>query len=213
MDSIFISDLHLRSLNERNGQILLRFFHEFETQAKPIRLFLLGDIFDLWVGTHDVFVERYLPLLESLIRLKKLGSQIFYFEGNHDLHLQKYWETEIGAEVFTEAKNFQIEGMTVRCEHGDQMNPADLGYLRLRSFLRHPVTGGVLKKLPGIFVDFVGNKWSQQSRKKSSSNIREENIRKVIRAHAQRICENEKIDLLVSGHMHVQDDWIFSTRF
>jgi len=116
VESYFFSDLHLKSINERNGQILLRFLHSLEKKS-PVRLFLLGDIFDLWVSGHDIFRKKYRDLLDVLESLKKSGSEIYFFEGNHDLHIHPYWRDVLGAKVYTEAKIFDIDGLKIRCEH------------------------------------------------------------------------------------------------
>ena len=41
----FISDIHLDNMQERNGEILLRFLHSLAAQEKVPDLYLLGDIF------------------------------------------------------------------------------------------------------------------------------------------------------------------------
>lgn len=209
MDAAFISDVHLRSLDERNGHLLLRFFSFLEAAPGRPTIFLLGDIFDVWVGNHRVFKKRFGALLEVIDRLRTRGCRIIYFEGNHDLHLKKFWQDKLGAEVFTEAATFQVGGMTIRCEHGDEMNLEDLAYLRLRRFLRHPVTEKALLNMPGALLDFLANKWSQHSRGQSSRDEKSEAIRKTIRTHAERVARQENFDVIVSGHMHVRDDWSF----
>jgi UDP-2,3-diacylglucosamine hydrolase len=212
VDAVFLSDIHLRSLEERNGQTLLRFLNSLEAQTGPApAIFLLGDIFDLWVSKHKVFVRRYDALLQTLARLKAKGSRIIFFEGNHDLHLAPYWEKVLGAEVYVSASIFSVGGLRIRCEHGDEINREDEAYLKLRAFLRHPVTAFFGHTIPGGFWDYVGNKASHQSRKRSSIQREdsEEKLRLLIRAHGERVWEEDPFDAIVSGHLHIRDDWIF----
>lgn len=212
MDAVFLSDVHLKSLNERNGQTLLRFFSFLESQpGTPPTIFLLGDIFDLWVSDHRVFIKRYQPLIDILQRLQLRGAKVIYFEGNHDMHLAPFWEDVLGAEVHVRAESFKIGGVVIRCEHGDEMNLEDLAYIRLRKTLRHPFMEQLAHKLPGFLWDQIGQRWSATSRKYSSREDRAERIRQTIRDHAVRVAAQENFDVLISGHMHVMDDWEFTS--
>ncbi|MBX3032545.1 MAG: UDP-2,3-diacylglucosamine diphosphatase [Bdellovibrionaceae bacterium] len=209
---MFLSDLHLTSLQGRNGETLLRFLSSLEAlPSPPERIFLLGDIFDLWVSKHRVFVERYRPMLDSLARLRERGSKILYFEGNHDMHLAPYWEKQLGAEVHVGPALFEVGGLRIRCEHGDEINHEDFWYLLMRSILRHPVLEMTAHFLPGRFWDGLGQRWSRKSRRRSTRPRpdRDENIRRMIRAHAEKVWEEDPFDAIISGHMHVRDDWSF----
>ncbi|MBX3039532.1 MAG: UDP-2,3-diacylglucosamine diphosphatase [Bdellovibrionaceae bacterium] len=215
MDAVFLSDLHLKSLEERNGKTLLRFLASLEERPEtPPMIFLLGDIFDLWISDHRVFLDRYEPLLSSLKRLVERGSRIVYFEGNHDMHLAVYWEKHLGADVRTRPGLFQVGGLRIRCEHGDEINRDDISYLRLRAFLRHPVMERLAHLLPGHFLDSMGNRWSKHSRKRSSAERaeRESRIRKMLRRHAELVWDEDPFDAVISGHMHVKDDWSFGRK-
>lgn len=139
MDAWFVSDIHLKSVEERNGKILLRFLRSLLAQEPAqTHLFLLGDIFDLWVGGHQYFAKKFQPLIEVLSELKKAGTKITFVEGNHDVHIEGFFRDKLGIEVFVEAQYYEIDGVTVRVEHGDLINLEDLTYLKYRSFIRSP---------------------------------------------------------------------------
>lgn len=212
MEAWFLSDIHLKTAEERNGKILLRFLHSLlERNPKEIHLFLLGDIFDLWIGGHSYFVEKFKPLIDALRMLKKEGARITYIEGNHDVHIESFFQQQLGADVFVEAQYFNIDGCRVRCEHGDLINIQDKAYLRYRSVIRHPVVkpfGTTL--LPGRFWSYVGNKMSQKSRLRSGhyrvSN--EDQLVEMIRGHIEKAYKEQPFDFIISGHMHVFDDHV-----
>lgn len=209
----FISDIHLENMQERNGQILLRFLRSLAQEEKAPDLYLLGDIFDFWLSGHKVFVKKFAPLFEPLEILKKKGSKLVYFEGNHDLHLQPFWGKKLGFELFDEAQYRRIGHYTVRLEHGDQMNPEDEAYIKWRAFTRHKLVEPLAHFLPGKFWERVGEKMSQTSRKKSRSYRarNEEPIKEMIREHAHRAYQQKPFDILISGHMHVKLDEEFKT--
>lgn len=212
IEAVFLSDLHLKSCEERNGRTLLRFLASLEERDRPPAIFLLGDIFDLWVSGHRVFVDRFRPILESLGRLRGKGARLVYFEGNHDMHLAPYWEKTLGADVRTAPGTFELGGLRIRCEHGDEINREDKTYLRLRAFLRSRPLEAIAHAVPGAVWDSVGRRASAASRKRSSVERaeREETIRRMIRDHAARVWADDPFDAIVSGHMHVRDDWTFA---
>lgn len=209
MDAYFLSDIHLHSVEERNGQTLLRFLTSVADGAdKNTALFLLGDIFDLWVADHEVFRNRFSPLIGALETLRRRGGRIVYFEGNHDMHLEKFWGSVLGAEILVQAAEFEIDGLRLRCEHGDEINLEDKSYLRLRAVLRSAPLKFLGHALPGGFWDWLGQRWSRTSRKYSSveRESQQETLREMIRHHAARAYREHPYDVLISGHLHVLFD-------
>lgn len=212
MEAYFLSDLHLNEMDERNSQKLLRFLTSLADRcSEQTSIFLLGDVFDLWLSNHEVFLKKWAPLLQALKKLKARGARIIYFEGNHDMHLAPYWRDQLGVEIYVCAKVFQLGPWRVRCEHGDEINRRDLAYLRLRAFVRHPFMEFLAHTLPGKFWNAVGKRLSHESRKHSSADRQrmEDDLRGLIREHARRSWDEDPFDLIVSGHMHVRDDWTF----
>ncbi len=205
----FISDIHLKTQEERNGEILLRFLHLLidEQKKAPLTLFLLGDIFDFWVSDHRVFQKKFSKLVAALQALKQAGAEVIYFEGNHDLHLDRYWQKKLGIQVYKEAQYFHIQGIDFRCEHGDLINIEDEAYIKFRKFVRHPLVEFMGHSIPGIVWDWLGQRLSSYSAKDSRV-YREEHeviMKKMIHAHAERSFEEKKFNYIITGHMHVID--------
>ena len=205
----FVSDLHLKTLNERNSQLFLQLLQNLP-KKKPTHFFLLGDIFDFWVGNHKFFTDRFAPLVEAIRSLKSQNVEILYGEGNHDVHVKRFWEEELGITTFADPQYLQICGQVVRIEHGDLINPLDTTYLKYREFIRRPSMEHLAQILPGGPLHSLGEMASAWSRARSSgARLRDgEKLRAMIRSHALRAYDEKPFDLCVHGHMHVLDDWI-----
>lgn len=212
MNYWFISDLHLNDVFERNGETLLRFLFELNKNPQEHQLFLVGDIFDVWVSDGSVFVEKFQPIVTALAKLQENGGKVYYFEGNHDVHIDKFWNPRFQIEVFDEPRNFSLGGLKVRVEHGDYINPDDTAYLRYLSIIRHPIVEFLGHALPSRFWSFIASRQSKKSRKKTSRYAvdNSEKIISLIRAHAERTILKDNFDLIVTGHMHVFDDYQFT---
>lgn len=209
MTAWFISDLHLKNTQERSSEILLRFLIELIERNRPAtHLFLVGDIFDIWAGGHEYYSKLYAPITDRLIELQKTGVEVHYFEGNHDMHMARFWQKH-GVNVWVDPKIFQLGAQRVYIEHGDMINLNDLAYQRYRRFYRHPLTRLLIECVPPSWMHAFGRKFSQESRKHSAPQRedRSAELRDMIRSHAQKVRSVFEFDLMVTGHMHVQDDF------
>lgn len=203
----FVSDLHIASPQDPKHARFLDLLGSLNGENSS-HLFLLGDIFDMWLGDHRYYIDRYQPLIDEIRRLRDDGVDIHYFEGNHDLHLGRFWAGELGITVHAGPASVEVAGQSLRLEHGDQMDPDDRGYRFLRWFLRTPVMRFLIYNLPGKLAAGIGERASATSRSYTSETkviAREDAIAK-IREHAAIVHRQQPFDLLVSGHVHVRDD-------
>lgn len=208
MKAYFLSDIHLKRIDEPRAQKLLSFLKTLEADTELTHIFLVGDIFDLWISDHAYFVNKFAPIIEQLKSLRQRGVELHYFEGNHDLYLDRFWENQIGAKVHRNWAVFDLSGLRVRVEHGDLIDPDDHGYRFLRWFLRTPVITWAAHHLHEKLVAQIGEKASRVSRTYTSETktiSKEEAINK-IRRHAEALATSESLDFIISGHLHVRDD-------
>lgn len=209
----FVSDIHLKDLEERNGQVLLRFLHSLSTGQRPAtHLFLLGDIFDVWVGDHGFYRRRFRAFIEAIEKLKAKGIIVEYFEGNHDVHVKRFWQGKLGIPCWTDERFVNLEGLILRLEHGDLINPLDEKYLKYREFIRRPWMEVVAQMLPGRGFHAIADYASRRSRHRSHGFriSRANELREMIRRYAQDTFQKTPFDAIVTGHMHVRDDFKFS---
>lgn len=191
----------------------MRFLHSLQEQKAATHLFLVGDIFDLWIGNHQHFILKFAPIVNAIAALKDAGVEVIYFEGNHDMHIQELWQKNFDIPVFVNPKIFSLGPWKVRVEHGDFINPNDKAYERYRSVVRHPFMEKLAQTLPGVFWDEFGVRASKWSRKKSQvvRDSQEENLRQMIRDYSQNTAaQSEHFDWHFTGHVHVKDEFQFS---
>lgn len=210
----FISDVHVTTESDIRGQKLIKFLQGLNRQ-NATHLFLVGDIFDLWIAHHLYFQKKYSQIIDELQRLRSDGVEIHYFEGNHDLYLEHYFQNELGFKVHAGPETFEIANMKIRVEHGDQTDPDDHGYRFLRWLLRTPVLKWLAPRLPGQWIVALGEWLSRRSRTYTSAvkTISNERAIEKLREHAARMIQIEGFDLLVAGHVHVQDDHRFQIGY
>ena len=204
----FVSDLHLGEPDDARTRLFETLLDRIGDDADATHLVLLGDIFDMWLGDHDYFIDRYRRIVDKLERVRANGVDILYFEGNHDLHLGPFWSGRLGFDVHPGPAYLILGGKRVRLEHGDQMDPDDRGYIFLRWFLRTPPMRFLILHLPGRLVGWIGVRASAHSRAYTSETktISRDGAIAKIRQHAAKVYAEDPFDLLISGHVHVRDD-------
>jgi UDP-2,3-diacylglucosamine hydrolase len=204
----FVSDIHITSPESPRARLFLSFLKALSGDSNVTHLYLLGDIFDLWVADHDFFVNRYREIVDEIARLRSEGVEISYFEGNHDLHLRHFWADQLGLAVHDGPAKVRLGETAVRLEHGDQMDPDDRGYRFLRWFLRTLPVRFLVCRLPGSLIRRIGDRASATSRTYTSSAKSIEPVTAIdkIHVHARKAFAEEPFGLIVTGHVHVRDD-------
>jgi UDP-2,3-diacylglucosamine hydrolase len=125
----FISDLHL---SENTPKTLVTLLRWLETIATPnCELYLLGDIFEYWVG--DDYIP---PCAQALALCLKKASQaglcIFFMPGNRDFLLGKQYLKNFSGTLLPDPYPLQAHGKTICLSHGDQLCTDDLEYQAFR---------------------------------------------------------------------------------
>lgn len=140
----FLSDLHFTSVDEPRCQRLIDFLASLRDAAA---IYLVGDVFDFWLGYRHTLYRDHFPLLRALADLVDAGVRVVVFSGNHDPDPGDFFG-QIGVEVSDGPRVEQMGPFTVRMEHGDTVDPR--GYLRrnLCKAVRHPVARRVARCVP-----------------------------------------------------------------
>lgn len=200
MRTIFIADAHLTSPDDLNYRLLLRFLRSLEGNAET--LFIMGDLFDFWLGFPSQPFRQYDPLLDALLALRRSGCRLVYFEGNHDFHLGSVFHQRLGAEVHTRPAIRTVQGRRLFLCHGDQINRADHGYRLLRLLLRNPLTAAAVKHVPPGLALRLKGRLQHASRSSYGDKSARWDYGRIIRDFARSLrpmgCAG-----LVTGHFHL----------
>jgi UDP-2,3-diacylglucosamine hydrolase len=196
MRDIFIADAHLVAPSDDNYRKLLSFFEEQRGRIRT--LFLLGDIFEFWMGYRHTVFAPYVPLLESLRRLRESGTEIVYVEGNHDFHMGPYFENVLGCRILPDGGPVDLDGHKVFIGHGDLVNPDDRGYRILRRCLRSRALRRLKNLIPPDWAWAIA-RWAGRRSRGSSSERRAP--RDMLMAHAGELFD-QGYSAVVTGHFH-----------
>ena len=200
MRAIFLADAHLKNEQDENYRLLLQFLDE--QRGSVDSLFILGDLFEFWIGHRTMPFSHYRPVLEKLLQLRNDGTAIHYFEGNHDFHLGPYFTKTLKATVYRSAATLELDGKKVYACHGDQINSHDYGYRLLRFALHNRTTGILVPFVPPRVTSFIADKMARNSKRKYRNRESRWNYKAILRAFAARRFA-EGCDTVVTGHFHI----------
>ncbi len=204
MTAIFLSDVHLRDAGSVKTKLVIRFFQQIASQFD--RIYILGDLFDVWPGTSDHLVQIYRPVIQALKRLVEDGHSVHYLEGNHDFHLGDYFSEGLGIHVYPDSITEEWNGQRVCMVHGDLGNPNNVSYKAVRYLLRHEAVHMVKNFFPQEWIYQLGLNTSKLSRKyQVNFSTQEELIRQTYRRSAEEIFR-KGYDIVLMGHTHLPDD-------
>lgn len=203
--ALFFSDIHITSNQDPKYQTLLDQIRAVSVNEIS-HIFLLGDIFDLWIADRTYFLDQYKELIIEFKKCIRDGIKLYYFEGNHDLYLKNFWQQEVGMIVCHEALDVELGDQKFRLEHGDQMDQEDRGYLFLRWFLRTPLMKWVAHNIPEKWIVKLGEWSSKKSRHYTSAvkTIQENESTQKMIAHAKQVYKLKAFDVFICGHTHVK---------
>ena len=134
-ETLFIADLHLS--DERPGvtELLLRFLDERAAEAEA--LYVLGDLFDAWVGDDDdSAVAR--TVRSAFKTLTEGGTRLHLQHGNRDFLLGERFCRETGCGLLAETHVVELAGQRTLLMHGDLLCTDDHDYQQARVMLRSP---------------------------------------------------------------------------
>jgi UDP-2,3-diacylglucosamine hydrolase len=199
MRDVFIADAHLLDPAAENYRRLLTFLDGLRGNTRT--LYLLGDVFEFWVGYRHVVFAPYVPLLEALRRLHEEGTEIVCVEGNHDFHLGHYFEKVLNCRVLPDGGGVEIDGRRVFIGHGDLVNPGDRSYRLLRRTLRSRPLRWLLQVMPPDWTWGIARWAGSQSRKGQATKMTRWRPEAMLTAHAERLFR-EGFAAVVTGHFH-----------
>ena len=197
MRYLFISDLHLEAQRPDITRAFLRFLDEQASQADA--LYILGDFFEVWLGDDnpDPLADQ---VSAALLALSQRNTAIYLMHGNRDFLIGKDFCRRSGATLLKDPTLIQINGERVLLMHGDSLCTDDIGYMRMRRWLRNPLSLFILRNLPLRTRHRIGRKLRNESQERTRykaldiTDVNHDEVLQVMRTH--------DVTTLIHGHTH-----------
>jgi len=129
----FISDLHLDAAHPKTFEGWKR--ELLETSADAV--FLLGDVFEAWVG-DDARFDGFERECAQVLKAAAAVRTVAFMAGNRDFLVGEALLAESGVQRLHDPTLLTAWGQVVLLTHGDALCLADTDYQRFRVMVRNP---------------------------------------------------------------------------
>ena len=159
-----ICDLHLKGSGDPIQERFLSWLGRLPTGET---LWILGDLFEYWVGSSSLRDPGNKPVLEALERFVGFGGFIGLIPGNRDFLIGADFEAQTGVCVFPDGAILQGPEGPWLLVHGDEFCTLDLGYQRLKKVLRSGAFRFWVRHQPA----FLSRAMARRLRRASASSV------------------------------------------
>ena|SRR5690554_1541152 len=195
----FISDLHL---SENRPDITGLFVQFLRSEARESdALYILGDLFDYWIGDDDN-TPFHRHIMHELKQLTSNGVPCYFIAGNRDFLIGERFAEETGVTLLTEPFIADLYGVPTLLMHGDSLCTEDTGYQRFRRLIRNPKLLRFLTKLPLPWRRKIAHKLRSNS--KSSKPLTQAQLARMDATDeaVQEAFETAQVERMIHGHTH-----------
>jgi UDP-2,3-diacylglucosamine hydrolase len=197
LQSLFISDLHLSEDRPAANERFFAFIEDSASRADA--LYVLGDLFEYWIGDDDLADPFNGVIAGFFRRLTQGGTQLYFMHGNRDFLVADAFAAATGACLLADPAVLDLDEKTL-VMHGDTLCTDDLEYQNWRRTARSAEwqRDFLAKSLPQrrIAVKGMREKSKQVIEAKPAEimDVNDEAVREALRRH--------NVSRLVHGHTH-----------
>lgn len=134
MSTFFISDLHLSPERPAISALFVEFLRTRARAAEA--LYILGDLFEYWIGDDIADRPEVGPLLGALRGLTAAGVPVYVMHGNRDFLLGSGFAAASGVSLLEDPALMHVAGTPTLLTHGDTLCTDDLDYQAWRRTAR-----------------------------------------------------------------------------
>lgn len=196
--TLFISDLHLGTRNNEKNRIFFDFLQNDAVEADA--LYILGDLFVLWVGDDDNSKE-FEKVKKALKNASSSGTKIFLMPGNRDFLLGEKFAKESGCALLNDPAITDIYGRKTLLMHGDSLCSNDILHKYISAVIRAKLSKKIFLTLPLIVRKFMA--WSLHLLSTARLKlVTKQAFLKHVYQQAIIAMENNDVDQIIHGHIH-----------
>lgn len=211
MTTLFIADLHLSKEQPETLRLFLSFLQG--PAARADALYILGDLFEAWLG-DDLVLPEYQSTVDALRQLTASGVTVYVMHGNRDFLLGEKFAATTGCTLLNDPTVIDLYGTPTLLMHGDLLCSDDLAYQQLRTQLRDEKwIAQFLTRTPQERIA-IAQKLREQS--KAETSYKAEAIMDVNAITVSDYMQQYGVTRLIHGHTHhpaVHEHGVGKTRY
>jgi UDP-2,3-diacylglucosamine hydrolase len=195
--TLFISDLHL---DPARPEATARFNRFLEDELPGARaLYILGDLFEYWVGDDGLALEFPGAIASDLKRASRFAP-LFFMHGNRDFLAAEGFARATGAKLMADPTRIDLYGRAALLMHGDTLCTDDTAYQRFRAQVHDPKWQRATLARPLAERMAMAESFREQS--EGAKQGKSVEIMDVSPSEVERVLAESGCDVLIHGHTH-----------
>jgi len=198
MATLFISDLHL---SPERPHVHPQFFDLTGRIARRAdALYVLGDLFEYWLGDDDLGDPLNTAVADALRALSVSGVPVRLMHGNRDLLIGRAFAQRCGAELIDDAVLVDLYGVRTLVMHGDTLCTDDTDYQKFRAYARD--SGNQARFLARPLAERREEMLEMRRRSEESKRAKPVDIMDVSGYAVDKVLRDHGYPRLIHGHTH-----------
>lgn len=206
----FISDLHLDPSHPATFQV----WQEYMQTSQADVIFILGDLFESWVG--DDILQAVSPLgdfeRKCVQVMAQATSKIYFMHGNRDFLIAQGMADASHMTLLPDPALLSWQGEAAILSHGDLLCIDDVEYQKTRLLVRTPQWQMQVLNLPLQQRIMAAQQLREKSivtKQNNASEIMDASELEVLRWFEQE----EGVSVMIHGHTHRPKDHVVQSRY
>jgi UDP-2,3-diacylglucosamine hydrolase len=195
--TLFVSDLHL---DESRPGITAQFERFLEgPAAKAAALYILGDLFEYWVGDDSLDM----PLAQRIaLRLEDAAVRcpVYFMHGNRDFLIAERFAEATGVKLLEDPTVIELYGRKTVLLHGDTLCTDDQQYQAFRKMVRDPTWQSSALARP--IDERLAIAQDMRLRSEGAKDGKPMALMDVSPATVERVFRETGADVMIHGHTH-----------
>lgn len=194
--------MHLASDTPAARAITARFLSFLERAGREASaVYLLGDIFEAWVGDEDLKRKSYQPVFKALRQLTRSGVSVYFMAGNRDFLLSDRVLAELGMHRLSDPYILSLPNWQFVLSHGDLYCTDDAAYQRYRATVHDPKIQARFLAYPYWIRRLIARwlRWRSEGRRYDANTL---SVTDVSEATVEDEARRHGYATLIHGHTH-----------
>ena len=196
----FISDLHLQA----SQPATFAAWHDYMARTLADALFILGDLFEVWVGDDIVDAANdpeadFARQCQAILRATAQRLPIYFMHGNRDFLLGTSFTQAAGMTLLSDPFVLNYDQQRWLLSHGDALCVGDVDYQQFRQQVRNSAWQNSFLAKPLAARQAIAHGLRAQSEARKS---RGASYADVDAALARQWLGNARANTLIHGHTH-----------
>ncbi len=193
-----ISDIHLDPSNTGTYDKFREYLGSIKSDAE--QLYILGDLFEYWIGDDGLDLLGHRPAVEVLNELSELGTKIFIMHGNRDFLIGEDFVNRFSGSLIPDPYKIKVKGESILLMHGDSLCTDDIAHQRYREIVLDPDWQREVLKLSVHERRDRARDMRMQSRKGKLD--KNEELMDVNLDSVNEAMQEHGVQILIHGHVH-----------